>query len=116
MQVVTPKIPFHFLTLPGRGVIRRQRRSFEMNRILILIGRIIDPGQRIVEINLHRVRRCNAVSDRYRVSLYLRTLPDIAGVIAAESTNHRQQQKRAPKTPESFHSVIPFFRAVCEAF
>lgn len=118
VQLIAPKIPLHLLTLPGSEVIRRQRCLFEMDLVLILIGGIIDPGQRIVKIDLHRVRRCNAVSDRYRVSFYFRALLDIAGVIviAAENTKHRQEQKRGSTTPESSHSVIPFSRAACETF
>jgi hypothetical protein len=83
MQVITPKIPLHLLTLSGRGVIRGKRCPFEMDRILLLIGRIVYPGQRIVEINLHRVRRRCAVIDRYRVGFYFRALPDVASATSA---------------------------------
>jgi hypothetical protein len=89
MEVVAPKISFYLLTLSSLGVIRRQRCPVEMDRILILIGGIIYPGQRIVEINLHRIRRGNAVSDGYGVSSYFRALPDIVRVIAAENTKHQ---------------------------
>ena len=83
MQVIAPKIALHLLTLSGRGVVRGKRCFFEVDRILLLIGRIIYPGQCVVEVNLHRVRRRCAVIDRYRVGFYFRALPDIASATSA---------------------------------